>query len=145
MILGCNIMSKLGITLDFMDQTMTWDDSTINMKDPESLPDLLDPINDFSGAMIFMRQRHFKKLPLISRKFLMQSMHRWTLMRLYRHADISQKMKNPNCMLYFTNANIYLMALWEHGIINPIILNLRKVLSRIIADLSLFQKFMSAH
>ena len=33
--------------LDFKDQTMTWDDSTINMKDPESLPDLLDPVNDF--------------------------------------------------------------------------------------------------
>ena len=47
MILGHNIMSKLGITLDFKDQTMTWDDSTINMKDPESLPDLLDPVNDF--------------------------------------------------------------------------------------------------
>ena len=40
-------MSKLRITLDFKDQTMTWDDSTINMKDPESLPDLLDPVNDF--------------------------------------------------------------------------------------------------
>ena len=26
---------------------MTWDDSTINMKDPESPADLLDPINDF--------------------------------------------------------------------------------------------------
>ena len=26
---------------------MTWDDLTIHMKDPESLPDLLDPINDF--------------------------------------------------------------------------------------------------
>ena len=47
MILGRDIMSKLGITLDFKDQTMTWDDSTINMKDPESLPDLLDPVNDF--------------------------------------------------------------------------------------------------
>ena len=47
MILRCNIMSELRITLDFKDQTMTWDDSTINMKDPESLPDLLDTINDF--------------------------------------------------------------------------------------------------
>ena len=94
----------------------------------------------FSGAMIFMRQRHSKKLPLIPRKFSMQSMHWWTSMWSYRHADISQKTKNPNCMLYFTNMNIYSMALWEHGIINPIILNLRKVLSRIIADLSLFQK-----
>ena len=40
-------MNELGIKLDFKDQIMTWDDSTINMKDPESLPDLLDPINDF--------------------------------------------------------------------------------------------------
>ena len=47
MILGHDSMSELGITLDFKDQTMTWDDSTINMKDPESLPDLLDTVNDF--------------------------------------------------------------------------------------------------
>ena len=40
-------MSKLGIMLDFKDQTMTWDDSTINMKDAESFPELLDPVNDF--------------------------------------------------------------------------------------------------
>ena len=46
MILGCDIMSELGIMLNFKDQTMTWDNLTINMKDPESLPDLLDPIND---------------------------------------------------------------------------------------------------
>ena len=38
-------MSELGITLNFKDQTMTWDDLTIHMKDPESLPDLLDPVN----------------------------------------------------------------------------------------------------
>ena len=141
MILGRNIMSELRITLDFRDQTMTWNDSTINMKDPESLPDLLDSVNDF-----FWSNNHYKTeaLLLISRKFSMQSMHRWTSTRSYRHTDISQKMKNPNCMLYFTNTNIYSMALWEHGIINPIISNLRKVLSHIIADLSLFQKFMSA-
>ena len=47
MILGCDIMTELGITLDFKDQTMTWDDLTINMKDPESLLDLLNPVNDF--------------------------------------------------------------------------------------------------
>ena len=49
MILGCDVrvLSELGITLDFKGQTMTWDDSTIRMKDPESFPDLLDPINDF--------------------------------------------------------------------------------------------------
>ena len=47
MILGHDIMSELRITLDFKDQTMTWDDSTISIEDPESLPDLLDPVNDF--------------------------------------------------------------------------------------------------
>ena len=131
MILGHDVMSELGITLDFKDQTMTWDDLTINMKNPKSLPDLLDPVNDFSGAMIFMRQRCFKKLLLISRKFSMQSMHQQTSMQLYRHADISQKMKNPSCMLYLPTMNISSMALWEHGITNPIILNLRKVQSHI--------------
>ena len=47
MILGHDVMSELRIMLNFKDQTMTWDDLTINMKDPESLPDLLDPVNDF--------------------------------------------------------------------------------------------------
>ena len=47
MILGHDVLSELGIMLDFKDQTMTWDDSTISMKDPESLVDLLDPMNDF--------------------------------------------------------------------------------------------------
>ena len=43
MILGHNVMSELGIMLDFNDQTMMWDDSTIKMNNPESLPELLDP------------------------------------------------------------------------------------------------------
>ena len=98
----------------------------------------------FSGATIFTRQRRFKKLPLVSRKFLMRSTHWRTSTQWYRRADISRKMKNPNCMLYFVNTNIYSMVLWGHGITNPIISNLRKVLSHITADLSLFQKFMSA-
>ena len=55
MILGCNIMSKLGIMLHFKDQTMTWDDLTIRIKDPESFLDLLDPVNDF-----FWSNDHYK-------------------------------------------------------------------------------------
>ena len=55
MILGHDIMSELRITLNFKDQTMTWDDLTINMKDPESLLDLLDPVNDF-----FWSNNHYK-------------------------------------------------------------------------------------
>ena len=55
MILGHNVLSELRIMLNFKDQTMTWDDSTISMKDPESLADLLDPINDF-----FWSNDHYK-------------------------------------------------------------------------------------
>jgi hypothetical protein len=47
MIIGRDLMSELGITLNFGDSTMTWDESTISMKEPESLPDLLSPVNDF--------------------------------------------------------------------------------------------------
>ena len=55
MILGHDIMSELRITLNFKDQMMTWDDLTIHMKDPESLPDLLDPVNDF-----FWKNDHYE-------------------------------------------------------------------------------------
>ena len=47
MILGHDVLSELGITFDLMDQTITCNDLTIRMKDPESFPDLLDPVNDF--------------------------------------------------------------------------------------------------
>ena len=47
MILGHDVMSELRIMLNFKDQTMTWDDLTINTKDPESFPELLDSVNDF--------------------------------------------------------------------------------------------------
>ena len=98
MILGHDIMSELGITLNFKDQMMTWDDSTINMKDPESLPDLLNPVNDFSGTMIIMRQRHFKRLLSISRKFSMRNTNRRTSAWSYRRADTSLKMRNISYM-----------------------------------------------
>ena len=47
MILGHDIMSELGVTLNLKDPTMTWDDLTIKMKETESLLDLLDAVNDF--------------------------------------------------------------------------------------------------
>ena len=47
MIIGRDIMSELGITLNFEDQTMAWEDSIVHMKDPEVLADLLHPVNDF--------------------------------------------------------------------------------------------------
>ena len=63
MILGCDVLSELGIMLDFKDPTMTWDDSTIRMKDPESFPDLLEQINDlFWSTDLYKDRWHFKRL-----------------------------------------------------------------------------------
>ena len=108
MILGRDVLSELGITLDFMDQTMTWDDSTIRMKDPESFPDLLDSINDFFWSNDLYETEALQEASArVSRKLSMRSTHRRTSTRSYRRADISRKMKNLNCMLYFVNTNIY--------------------------------------
>jgi hypothetical protein len=46
MIVGCDLMSQLRIILDF-DQTMTWDESTIKMKEYEDLFDINSPISEF--------------------------------------------------------------------------------------------------
>ena len=100
MILGCDVMSELGIMLNFKDQTMTWDDSTINMKDPESLLELMDPVNDFlwnNNQYKTIQDRHFKKLLPISRKFLMQSMHRQTSMGSYGCGHLT---KDEKCQLH---------------------------------------------
>ena len=61
--IGRDVMSELGITLDFKDQIMTWDDSTINMKDQKSFPELLDPVNDFSGQLDRGASRSFRPSP----------------------------------------------------------------------------------
>jgi hypothetical protein len=47
MIIGRDLMSQLGIILDFDGQTMTWDESTIKMKEYEDLLDINSPINKF--------------------------------------------------------------------------------------------------
>ena len=47
MVGGHNLSSELGISLDFKNQMMMWDESTIKMKDPEILSQLLTPINGF--------------------------------------------------------------------------------------------------
>jgi hypothetical protein len=47
MILGCDLMSQLGIILDFDGQTMTWDKSAIKMKEYKDLVDINSPVNDF--------------------------------------------------------------------------------------------------
>ena len=40
-------LNALGIMLDFKDQMMMWDESTIHMKDLETLLDLISLINNF--------------------------------------------------------------------------------------------------
>jgi hypothetical protein len=47
MIIGHDLMSQLGIILDFDRQTMMWDKSTIKMKEYEDLLDIDSPINEF--------------------------------------------------------------------------------------------------
>ena len=47
MIIGRDLMSQLGIILDFDGQTMTWEESTVKMKDYEELLDILLPVNEF--------------------------------------------------------------------------------------------------
>jgi hypothetical protein len=47
MIVGRDLMSQLGIILDFDGQAMTWDESTIKMKEYEDLFDINLPINEF--------------------------------------------------------------------------------------------------
>ena len=47
MIIGRDLLSQLGIILDFNGQTMMWDESTIKMKEYEDLLDILSPINEF--------------------------------------------------------------------------------------------------
>jgi hypothetical protein len=47
MIVGRDLLSQLGIILDFDGQTMTWDESTIKMKEYEDLFDIYSPINEF--------------------------------------------------------------------------------------------------
>jgi len=47
MIVGRDLLSELGITLNFSDQTVTWQDSTIHMKDPELLSDISSPLHEF--------------------------------------------------------------------------------------------------
>jgi hypothetical protein len=47
MIVGRDLMSQLGIILNFDGQTMTWDKSTIKMKEYKDLFDINSPINEF--------------------------------------------------------------------------------------------------
>jgi hypothetical protein len=47
MIVGRDLMSQLGIIFDFDGQTMTWDKSTIKMKEDEDLFDINSLINEF--------------------------------------------------------------------------------------------------
>jgi hypothetical protein len=47
MIIGHDLMSQMGIILDFDGQTMTWDKSTIKIKEYEDLLDINSPIYEF--------------------------------------------------------------------------------------------------
>ena len=110
MILGHNVLSKLGITLNFKDQTMTWDDLTISMKDPESLVDLLDPINDFFWSnnhyeteALQEASTHLQKI--LDAKYALADLN--AVIQACRHLSDDEK---TSCMLYLRNTSIFLMA-----------------------------------
>jgi len=46
-IIGHDLMRELGITLNFSDQTMTWHESTVRIKDPEEFADISSPLHEF--------------------------------------------------------------------------------------------------
>jgi hypothetical protein len=70
MIVVHDLMSQLGIILDFDGQTMMWDESTIKMKEHEDLFDINSPINEFywheesceSQALNHASTTHLKKI-----------------------------------------------------------------------------------
>jgi hypothetical protein len=47
MIIGHDLMSQLGIILDFDREAIMWDKSTIKMKEYKDLLDINSPINEF--------------------------------------------------------------------------------------------------
>ena len=114
------------------------------MKDPESLPDLLDPVNDFFWSNNLyeteaLQEASTRLQKILDAKYAPADLN--AVVQACRH--LSDDKKNPSCMLYYRNTSIFLMALWEHGIINPIISNLKKVLNLTIVGPFLFQKFTS--
>jgi hypothetical protein len=69
MIIGHDLMSQLGIILDFDKQIMTWDESTIKMKEYEDLLDINSPINEsywheeiYESQALIEASSHLKKI-----------------------------------------------------------------------------------
>jgi hypothetical protein len=56
-------MSEHGITLEFKDQLMTWDETTINLKESDMLSELFSPINELFKHVEFFERLAF---PLLS-------------------------------------------------------------------------------
>jgi hypothetical protein len=69
MIVGCDLMSQLGTILDFDGQTLTWDESTIKMKEYKDLFDINSPIMNFIGMKKSMKVKHSMMHLHILRKY----------------------------------------------------------------------------
>ena len=78
MIVGCDLMSQLGIILDFDGQTMTWYESTIKMKEYEDFSDINSPINEFIGMKKYMKVKHLLMHLHVLRKYWTQNMSQQT-------------------------------------------------------------------
>ena len=144
MILGHDIMSELGITLDFKDQMMTWDDSTIHMKDPESLLDILDPVNDFlrnsnqyETEVLHEASIHLQKI--LDAKYEPADLVKVVWACKHLTEDEKHQLHSLLCKSEFLFDGT--LGTWKN---EPYNIELKEGLSHIIVDLSLFQKFMSA-
>jgi hypothetical protein len=69
MIIGHDLMSQLWIILDFDKQIMTWDESTIKMKEYKDLLDINLPINEFIGMKKYMKVKHLLMHLHVLRKY----------------------------------------------------------------------------
>ena len=125
MIIGRDLLSELGITLNFSDQTMTWDESTVRMKDPEEFADISSPLHEFfwhceSYETQALQDASARLKKILDAKYAPADP---ISMRSRVNACIWQMTQRQSFMTYSRSMNIYLMAHLEYGIMNLIILN----------------------
>ena len=144
MILGRDVLSELGIMLNFKVQTITWDDSTISMKDPESLADLLDPINDFFWSNDHYETEALQEASTCLKKILDAKYAPADLnvvIQASRHLSDDEKNQLHALLKKYEHLFDGTLGTWNN---KPYNVELKEGLNLTIVSPFLFQKFMSA-
>jgi hypothetical protein len=100
MIISSDLMSQLGIILDFDKQIMTWDESTIKMKEYKDLLDINSPINEF-----YWHEEIYESQALIDASSRLKKI----LDAKYEPADLDKIA--PNCDYLTDNEQMQLLSL----------------------------------